>query len=254
MKVQAVKTDKVLPSGPSIFELLDKFLPKIKEGSVVAITSKVIAICEGRVVSIGSIDKEKLIESEAQYYLPGGIGKYGISFSITKNTLIPMAGVDESNGNGNYILWPKDSQQSANEIRGYMVKRFGLKKVGVIITDSTAMPLRYGTFGIVLAHSGFMAANDYRGKKDLFGRLFKVSISSIAGGLAAAAVLVMGEGDEATPVAVMEDLPFVQFQNRNPTEKELDDFYISMVDEDLFAPFLNNMPWQKTKVINENLY
>ncbi len=245
MKVQAVKTNKILAGQQTLFELLDKFLPKINEGSVIAITSKVVSICEGRVVPIGNIDKEKLIEQEADYYLPGDIGKYGISFSITQNTLIPMAGIDESNGNGDYVLWPIDPQRSANQIHEYLVKRFGLKKVGVIITDSTAIPLRYGTFGIVLAHSGFVAANDYRGKLDLFGRQFKVSISSIAGGLAAAAVLVMGEGDEATPIAIMEDLPFVQFQDRNPTKKELDDFYISMVDEDLFAPFLNNMPWQK---------
>lgn len=247
MIVRGIQTDKILPGGPTIFEVLDKAITKLKERSVVAITSKVISICEGRVVPIVSIDKEELIKSEADYYLSTVSSKYGISFSITKNTLIPMAGIDESNGNGNYILWPADPQQTANEIRQYLVKRFGLIKVGVIITDSTAMPLRYGTFGIVIAHSGFVSANDYRGKKDLFGRLFKVSISSVAGGLAAAAVLIMGEGDEATPIAVMEDLPFVQFQDRNPTKKELDDFYISMVKEDLFAPFLNNMPWQKPK-------
>lgn len=246
MIVKPVKTNKIVPAGPDIFGVLDEYLITLSEGSVVVITSKIVAICEGRVVPVGSVAKEELIKKEAQYYLPSGISKYGISFSITKNTLIPMAGIDESNGNGNYILWPKDPQKSANQIREYLVKRFGLKKVGVIITDSTAMPLRYGTFGIVLAHSGFVATNDYRGKKDLFGREFKVSISSVAGGLAAAAVVVMGEGDETTPIAVMEDLPFVQFQNRNPTKKELDQFYISMLDEDLFAPFLNNMPWQKT--------
>ncbi len=244
MIVKAIKTNKILPGGPSVFKLLDQFLSELKEGSVVAITSKVVSICEGRIVPIGSIEKEKLIKSEAEYYLPADLGKYGISFSITKNTLIPMAGIDESNGNGDYILWPADSQKSANGIREYLVEHFGLKKVGVIITDSTAMPLRYGTFGIVLAHSGFVATNDYRGKTDLFGRPFKVSISSVAGGLAAAAVLVMGEGNEATPIAVMEDLPFVQFQARNPTKKELDDFYIPMISEDLFAPFLNSMPWQ----------
>lgn len=247
MNVRTVKTDKVLVGGPTIFELLDKYLSSLQEGSVLAITSKVIAICEGRVVPLGSIDKEELIKAESEYYLPARLSKYGISFTITKNSLIPRAGIDESNGNGNYILWPQQPQQSANEIRQYLAKRFGLKKVGVIITDSTVMPLRYGTVGIVVAHSGFLAANDYRGKPDLFGRPFKVSIASVAGGLAAAAVLQMGEGTEQTPIAIIEDLPFVQFQSRNPNKKELANFYILVSGDDLFAPFLKNAPWQKGK-------
>ena len=164
MIVKAVQTNKILPGGPSIFEVLDKTVTKLKEGSIVAITSKIVSICEGRVVPIGNIDKEALIKSEADYYLPPTSSKHGISFSITKNTLIPMAGIDESNASGNYILWPADPQKSANEIRQYLTKQFGIKKVGVIITDSSVMPLRYGTVGIVVSHSGFLAANDYRGK------------------------------------------------------------------------------------------
>ena len=250
MIVRTVRTDKIVAGGLTIFELLDKYLNGLKEGSVVAITSKIIAVCEGRVVPIGSIHKEELIKNESQQYLPASLSKYGISFSITKNSLIPMAGIDESNGNGSYILWPKKPQQSANEIREYLVRRFGLKKVGVIITDSSVMPLRYGTIGIVVAHSGFLAANDYRGKLDLFGRPFKVSISSVAGGLAAAAALQMGEGTEQTPIAIIEDLPFIQFQSRNPSQKELADFYIPISGDDLFAPFLQNAPWQKGKGSN----
>lgn len=245
MIVKAIKTEKILPGGPSIFGVLDSALSELHEQNVVAITSKIISICEGRVVPVGSVDKEKLIKSQVDYYLPPTLNKHGISFSITKNTLIPMAGIDESNASGNYILWPVDPQKSANEIRQYLTKRFGLKKVGVIITDSSVMPLRYGTIGIVVSHSGFLAANDYRGKPDLFGRTLKVSISSIAGGLAAAAVTLMGEGTEQTPIVVLEDLPFVQFQTRNPTQKELNDFYIPIIKDDLFAPFLNSVKWQK---------
>jgi len=245
MIVTPIKTDKILPGRLTIFEILDKAITELKEGSVVAVTSKVVSICEGRVVPIGSVDKEKLIRQEADYYLAPTLGKYGISFSITKNTLIPMAGIDESNGNGNYILWPADPQKTVNEVRQYLVKRFGLKKVGVVITDSSAMPLRYGTVGIVVSHSGFLAANDYRGQQDLFGRPFKVSISSIAGSLATTAVLLMGEGTEQTPIVIMEDLPFVQFQDQNPTKTELENFYIAIAKDDLFAPFLNSVPWQK---------
>ncbi len=159
--------------------------------------------------------------------------------------MISASGIDESNGDDNYILWPEDPQRSANEIRHYLSERFGLKKVGVMITDSSVYPLRYGTLVIPIAHSGFVASNDYRGQPDLFDRPFEVSISSLAGGLAAAAGVVMGEGTEQTPIAVIEDLPFIEFQDRDPTQKELDDFYIPILKDDLFAPFLGSVKWQK---------
>lgn len=248
MIVKAVRTNKILPGGPSIFEVLDKTVTKLKEGSVVAITSKIVSICEGRVVPIGSIDKEALIKSEADYYLPPGLSKYpDFQFTITKNTLIPNSGIDESNTNGNYLLWPKNPQKTANEIRAHLKQRFGLKKLGVVITDSTCMPLRWGTLGIPIAYSGFAPNNNYIGTKDLFGYEFKVSRSSVAGGLAAAAVVIMGEGTEQTPIAVIKDVPFVQFQTHDPTTKELELFYISMLKDGLFAPFLNAVRWQRPK-------
>lgn len=243
MHIQAVKTEKILAGCLTIFELLDKSLASLANGDVVAITSKVVGICEGRVVPIGSIDKQELVRQEAEYYLPLSASKYGLSFTITHGTLVPVAGIDESNGNGNYVLWPADPQASANSIREYLVKRFNLKKVGVVITDSTARPLHYGTEGVAISFSGFVPNNNYIGKPDLFGRPFKISISNIADGLAAAAVLVMGEGTEQTPVAVIKDVPFVKFSSRNPTKQELESFYLPHMEDDLFAPFLRNAGW-----------
>lgn len=244
MIVKPVKTEKVVAGSRSIFDLLDKNLAKLNERSVVAITSKVVAITEGRVVPIGQANKQKLVIAEADYYLPKQLSKFDFSFTITKNTLIPMAGIDESNGNGNYVLWPRDPASSANKIRQYLAKRFGLKNVGVIITDSTARPLHYGTEGVAISYSGFSALNNYVGKPDLFGRPFKVSVANVADSLASAATIVMGEGSEQSPIAVISDVAFVEFQDRDPKKEELDKFYISRHKDDLFAPFLDNMEWK----------
>lgn len=100
--------------------------------------------------------------------------------------------------------------------------------------------------GITLAYSGFKALNNYIGKPDLFGRPFAVSQADVAGGLSAAAVLQMGEGTEQTPLAVVSDVPFVTFQDQNPTAEELAETVIP-VEEDLFAPFLLAVDWQKGK-------
>ncbi len=243
MLITTIKTDRIAANDLSLQVILDKVILELEEGSVVAITSKLVSLCEGQVIGLDDIDKETLVVQESDLYLPATLSRYGHHFTITDNTLIPMAGVDESNGGGNYVLWPKDSQKTANETREYLKQRFGLKNIGVIITDSTCHPLRRGTTGIMLAHSGFLALHNYIGQPDLFGRPYAVSQSDIAGGLAAAAVLQMGEGTEQTPLAVITDVPFVTFQDRGPNEDELAEINIPL-SEDLFAPFLTSVDWQ----------
>ena len=154
-------------------------------------------------------------------------------------------GIDESNGNGYYILWPKDPQKTANEARKYLARKFGLKKVGVIITDSKITPLRWGVTGSAIVHSGFAPLNNYIGDKDIFGRELKFTKTNIMDGLGAAAVMIIGEGNEQTPLAVIEDVPFVRFQQRNPTRKELAEVRITMMEDDLYRPILTSVKWRK---------
>ncbi len=190
------------------------------------------------------IDKEELVVRESNLYLPATLSKYGHHFTITNNTLVPMAGVDESNGEGYYILWPRDAQKTANDIRKHLLEKHGLKNIGVVMTDSTCQPLRRGTTGISLAHSGFMALRNYIGKPDLFDRPFGVTQANIAGGLASAAVLAMGEGAEQTPLCVITDLESIDFNEEDPSAEELAEITISL-DEDLFAPFLTAVEWKQ---------
>lgn len=243
MKVQAIKTKRVQANEMHLMDLLARYITEFSEGSILAITSKVVSLCEGRAVPIGSVSKEQLIVEEAQKYAEP-LGAYGFHFTITNNTLIPSAGIDESNGDEMYVLWPRNAQATASAVRKYLQERFAVRRVGVIITDSTCMPMRRGTSGICLAHSGFRAQHDYIGQPDLFGRLYAMSQSNIAGGLAASAVLVMGEGNEQTPLCVLDDVDFVQFQDEDPTPAELAQTYIAM-DEDIFAPFLSAIPWKR---------
>ncbi len=245
MHIRAIKTDKILPGGVDLLTLLDSAITELSEGSILAITSKIVSICEGQVVPFDAADKEQLIIQESDLYLPKTLSRYGHHFSVVDHTLIASAGIDESNSAGNYILWPKDSQATANQVRQYLVERFGLQRVGVIITDSTCQPLRRGTTGICMAHSGFNALHDYIGTPDLFEKPFQVSMASVSGGLAAAAVLVMGEGTEQTPLAIVSELDSIEFQPRDPNQEELALLHIP-IEEDLFGPFLNNssIDWQ----------
>lgn len=250
MQIKPILTHKVTETDTDILSLIDRYVEKIEENSLLVVTSKIIAICEGRLQKINPAteieDKEKLVKEEAEYYIDKSENQYGFYLTITQNLLIPTAGIDESNGNGYYILWPKNPQNTANKIREHLATKHNVKNFGVIITDSKTTPLRWGTTGVSLAHSGFNALNNYMGTPDLFGRELRVTKSHLADGLAAGAVAVMGEGKESTPLAMITEISRIEFQERNPTDEELDGMHISL-ETDVYAPILKNAPWQKGK-------
>lgn len=246
MIVTPLKTQKVTPNSIPIEGLLDSAIQSLEQESIVVISAKIVALCEGHVYEMSGNEKEQLVAAEADYYLPSSYNQYGFCISVKNNTLIASAGIDESNGNGFFVPWPKNPQESANTIRSYLCEKFKIKNLGIVICDSHVLPLRWGTVGTSIAHSGFVALRNYIGKPDVFGRPLKVTRSNIAEGIAAAAVLTMGEGDEQTPIAQVRDIPFVQFQDRNPTQEEIDMLAISM-EEDIFAPLLTSVPWQRKK-------
>ena len=247
MKVKAYKTKKIV-AGDKLFGVLDKYLPKkINEKSVVAVSSKIVAICEGRIEKIISdAQKDTLAKKEAEFYLPREYNQYGFMITINKGIMVASAGVDASNGNGFFVLWPKNPQKSANLLRNYLMKKYGLKHIGVIITDSKLTPLRWGVTGVAISYSGFSALKNYIGEPDIFGRIMQAEKSNIADSLASAAVIEMGEGNEQKPLAVIEDIKFVDFQKRNPTKKEIESLKISIGD-DVFSSLLTSVKWKKGK-------
>jgi len=241
VKVTPIKTPPVYVHD-NLFDVIKNNLKDIKEESVLVVTSKIVALSQGRIASPEKVERDDLIPQEADYYLPREFNKYGFCLSVKNSTLIASAGIDQSNANGDFVLWPENIQAAANEIREFLIEQFKLKKVGVIITDSHVLPLRWGTHGTSLAHSGFLALNNYIGKPDIFGRLLKVSQANIAEGLASAGVVVMGEGNEQTPLCLIEEVGFVQFQDRNPSQEELEFLKIS-IEDDIYAPLLTSVKW-----------
>ncbi len=216
----------------------------MEDNSILVVTSKIISICEGHTIPIGSIDKDSLVIGEADQYLPKETNSLGLLITIKNNILAVNAGVDESNSDGNYVLWPKNIQESANKIKKHIQEKFGLMNVGVIITDSKTTPLRYGVTGIGIGYSGFAAINNIIGTPDIFGRPLKVTEVNVMDGIAAAAAVVMGEGSEQTPLSLVTDIPFVQFQDHDPTEEELNLLDIDPAT-DIYGLIMQSAPWQK---------
>lgn len=246
MNIKPYKTHKIQPNE-NLFEILDNYLPQLEEKSVVVIASKIVGICEGRVIKMtekAQEEKDELIKQEADYYLPRKYSQYGFMLTIKNNLLVGGAGIDESNANGYFSLWPENPQKSANNIREYLTKKHNLKHLGVIITDSKLSPLRWGVTGYAISYSGFQALNSYIGKPDIYGRLLQAEQSNIPDSLASGAVLTMGEGNEQQPLAIITDVPFITFQAKNPTQKEIENLKIKLED-DIYASLLTAVTWEK---------
>lgn len=246
MIVNGVKTRKFLPPKDNLWDLLGNNIKSLKENSVVAITSKVVSIGEGRCIHLDKITKDKLAIQEADLYLPREDSPNGfILHTIKNNMLVASGGVDESNGRNYYILWPKNPQASAKEIHVFLKDKFKVKNLGVIITDSRLVPMRRGVVGLAIAYFGFKPLKDYRGKMDLFGRKFQMETSNFPDSLATAAVLEMGEGSESKPIAIITDIPNLEFIQTEYKPKSMDDSFDIPEKEDMFYPLLSSASWKK---------
>jgi coenzyme F420-0:L-glutamate ligase len=232
----------MLPPRDDIYPVLDASLPRLREGDVLFITSKIVAIHQGRCVKIGAgAKKEDLIKKEAERYALSHLRSWkDLYLTIKESTLIANAGIDESNACGYYILWPRRASQSAREIKQYLQKKFGIKKLAVVITDSHIVPLRQGTLGISIGFSGMEPLYDYRGTPDIFGRLLQHTTKNIVDALTAMAVLLMGEGDERTPVLVLRDAKFIVFTDKDTHRKS-----VVAPRNDLYAPLWRSFKKKK---------
>ena len=242
MRFLTIRTRPLLPPRDSIYPILDQYLPSLQEGDIVLITSKIVAIHQGRCLKIEDVpDKDELIKKEADIYIPRqDIPNNSVVLTIKDNTLIPTAGIDASNANGHYILWPKDSNRIAKEICRYLQKKHKIKKLAIIITDSHTEPLRYGVIGVAIGFFGLEPLADHRGQPDIFGRKLKITRSNIVDSLSAMAVLLMGEGAEQTPLVIARGVDLIKFTNRH-TYKKL----IIPPQEDIYYPLLKRFYGRK---------
>ena len=241
MQIKPFKTH-LITQGECFQSILDTYVPKMSEGSILAVTSKVISLCEGRVIPKGdNTSKFDLIKQECDAHLNS---IHDIVLTITHGILIPSAGIDESNVNDAYILYPKDIQGSAKLIWHHICERDDIRNFGVVITDSHTTPLRRGVTGICLGWCGFKPLYSYVGKPDIYGIPLQVTQTNILDALASAAVFVVGEGNEQTPLALITEAPKIEFLDRSPSEEELNSVKIP-ASEDLYGPLIQAAKWKQ---------
>ena len=246
MIVKSVKTRKFLPPKDDLLSLIKESFSKVnlKEKSIIVVTSKVVSIWQGRCIKKNDkVNKDELVKQEADFYLDKEAGPDQlVMLTIKDDILIPTAGIDESNANGYYILWPKDPFLAAKKIHSFVKKVFKLKQFGIIISDSHTTPQRNGIVGIGMSYYGFYPLRDYRGTKDIFGRTLKMTQANIVDSLATAAVFEMGEGAEQTPIAIIEDIKGIKFGDFSDRE-----LLVVSKERDIYAPILKSVKWKSKK-------
>lgn len=129
---------------------------------------------------------------------------------------------------------------------GIFKKKTKTSNLGVIVTDSKLTPLRKGVTGVGLSWCGFIPLRNYIGEPDIFGNNLKVTKTNIVDGLSAAAVVIIGEGSEQTPLAVLSEILNIEFVNRVPNKEEIDEMGINPKD-DVFGKLISSVKWIRGK-------
>jgi coenzyme F420-0:L-glutamate ligase / coenzyme F420-1:gamma-L-glutamate ligase len=216
--VQAPVQTAPFPLIDTILQAMTANEVELQAGDVIAISSKYVAISEGRIVELDSVEpSEKALELATRYNMDARIAELvvreadhifggipmGYLLTWRSGIIAPNAGLDRSNITaGKAVLLSADPYESAHRIREELKARLDIT-IGLILTDSWLVPGRIGTTGVALASAGFEPIQDERGKLDLFGNPMMVTQRGVADSISVCAQMVMGERDEATPIAVV---------------------------------------------------
>jgi coenzyme F420-0:L-glutamate ligase/coenzyme F420-1:gamma-L-glutamate ligase len=193
----------------------------LTDEDVIVVAQKIVSKSEGRLVCLDDVavddDAANLADLTGR---PAALAQLILDESsavlratpaaiITRHRtghVLANAGIDASNVEGGdagtVLLWPRDPDASARLIRDELAALTGCHPA-VVIADSLGRAWRVGTLGTAIGCAGLAVIEDRRGQQDMFGRTLQATVIAVADAVAAAAVLVMGEGAEGTPVAVV---------------------------------------------------
>jgi len=223
---------------------------EIEDGDIIVVAQKILSKAEGRVVNLKEVvpsDRAKeiarktgkspkfveLVLREAEKIVKASHDV--LLVEDIRGLVCINAGIDKSNveGESNFALLPEDPDASAEKCRKE-IKRLTGKNVAVIICDTYSRPFRRGQVNFAIGLAGIKPFKDYRGKRDLYGYILKVKNVAVVDEIAAAAELLMGQGEEATPVVIFKGLRGVVEFCEKSSAKELK----IGKDEDLFREAL----------------
>ena len=236
-----------IKKGDDIADLIIKSIKdkneSLQENDVVIITHKIISKAEGR-----TTDLRNIVPSEESKKISSNTGKdprlveliisqsneivkieRDIIITETKHGFVcANAGIDTSNVgklSDHVILLPDDPDESARNIRKDINAKTGVN-VGIIISDTFGRPFRKGQVNIAIGVAGIDPIKSYIGKRDMYGKILRVTEIAIADEITSAAELVMGKSSRV-PVSIVRgyDFSFNDSSISKVTRSKKDDLF-----------------------------
>lgn len=230
VRIRAVRDIPEIAPGDDLVDLVAGHLPWLRDGDILAITSKILSKAEGRIVRAPADPdardalRRELVLSESTRIL----ARHGRTL-ITENHLgivQAASGVDGSNVDTSAIaLLPIDPDASAARLRDGIRARLGVD-VAILITDTMGRAWRNGQTDAAIGAAGLSVLHDYTGTTDRHGNDLQVTNIAVADELAAAADLVKGKL-HGTPIAVIRGFSTI---DDGSTARDL----VRPANEDLF--------------------
>jgi coenzyme F420-0:L-glutamate ligase/coenzyme F420-1:gamma-L-glutamate ligase len=220
----------------------------LADGDVLAVTSKVVAKAEGRLVPLPDdpAGRERVLAETVAAETARVVARRGrLVIAENRHGLVGAnAMVDASNAGGDrLVLLPADPDASAARLRAELAALDG-HDVAVVVTDTLGRPWRLGQTDVAVGLAGMGALDDWRGRADGDGRPLEVTEVAVADEVAAAADLVKGKASRV-PAALLRGVrrPEGDGRARDLVRAPADDlFRTAGTAEDLLA-FLEGPPW-----------
>ncbi|MBI3652505.1 MAG: coenzyme F420-0:L-glutamate ligase [Acidobacteria bacterium] len=214
---------------------------EIHRRDVFVVAQKVVSKAEGRIVELNTVepspqarvwaeefDKDaRIVEVVLRESRRIVRQERGVMICETHHGFIcANAGVDHSNiAPGFVVLLPEDPDASARRLQAALEQAFGVG-LAVIVSDTFGRPWREGLVNVALGVAGIAPLIDYRGQRDSYGQVLRVTMVAVADEIASATELVMNKSDNV-PVAIVRGLAYEQ---RDASASEL----IRPTENDLF--------------------
>ena len=217
----------------------------IDDGDVILLAQKIVSKSENRFKNLLEVNpSEKAIKlgkslGRDPSFIQLILDESNEILSTKKNVIIVEhklgyininAGIDRSNISKNkdlVLLLPENPQKSANDIQIQINAQID-KDISVIITDSMTRPYRSGVTNFAIASSNIQSLIDLKGEEDIFGNTLHATEIAIADELAAAAGLLMGQGNDMKPAVIIKG-----FDRSNYSVNNAYDLIVNK-DEDLY--------------------
>ncbi len=225
LEIFPIQINKEIHRDEKLVDLiLSSSKQKIQDGDVFVISQKIISKQEGRVVKLSDVFPSELAVGIAAEYnkdpkLVEAILSESKRIVRMYNEIIIVethhgficanAGVDESNiENGYATLLPIDPDKSALTLKTKLQEKTK-KKIAVIISDTFGRAFRMGQTDVAIGIAGIDSILEYKGTKDSFGKILRVTAIAISDEICSAAELVMGKAKNC-PVSIVRNYKYQQ--------------------------------------------